>query len=219
MSSTVAFLAKIIEIFKAAASPSKLPTLLKIADDYEKELAGTRFVYSLNEKGRKPVKVKLEFDETNFCHLFSISSIVKNVTPDTEQFAGINGWNNIKNGRITFGSLRKMDPKEFSYYQPEYSMYKEMIETIKNPEIVAYDPDKVPGSKLKSDFLLYKVFGAKVVHIGISKGEDGMYFPRSFFIRDVNKDKAYPTKYIAPMKHYRVKTETEKRKNRSANNR
>lgn len=203
---------RLLEAVKASLSPSQLPTLLKIQQMYEKNLLPYRFVYSISEQGHKPRQLKLEFNKRNFCHLFSVGSIVEDVTPDHEAFSGIRGWENIQQGRITFKTLRQMNQKEFSYYQQEFNLAEKLIETAENPDIVAYDPAKVPGSRLQCDYLLYKVFGSKVIHLGISHGDDGLYFPRSYFVRDVSKDKTFPSKYIAPMKHFRVKVRKTDRK-------
>lgn len=202
---------RLLEIIKARFSPKEVPTLMKVQEIYKSELLPNRYTYTISQGSKKPVSVKLEFTEGNFCHLFSIGSIVKNVTPDLEQFSGMKGWKNIEEGRITFKTLRQMDPQQFAYYQQEYGMVSQLAEMVKNPKIVRFDKSKVPGSRLECEYILYGIFGARVVHLGISRDEDGTYFPRSFFIREVSQDKSYPTKYIANMPECKVKTRVSKK--------
>lgn len=181
-------------------------TLKNLQDRYEKELIPYKFQYSVSEKGKKPQKVILEFDEGNFCHLFSIASIVQNVTPDTESFSGYKGWKNIREGRITFRTLRQMDPQQFDYYHPEHKMFDEMVSVIRDPKMVRYQPEKVKNSRLEADLILYGICHQKVVHIALSRDRDGTYFPRSYFVRDVSQDRTYPSKYVANMPVLSVKT-------------
>lgn len=206
-----AFLSMLKDRLKTSFGGEEI-SLQTLQQRYEKELMPYEFCYTLKEKGKKTQKAVLDFEKGNFCHLFSIASIVENATPDTEQFSGMKGWNNIKNGKITFRMLSKIDPQQFAYYHPEHKMFSEFVETLKDPQAVRYVPSQVKGSKLKADIILYRVWKQKTIHIALSKDEDGSYFPRSYFVRDVNKDRLYPTKYIANMPVLDVSTEIRKAK-------
>ncbi|WP_304683833.1 PBECR4 domain-containing protein [Ileibacterium valens] len=186
-------------------------SLKKLQNRYQEELMPYQFCYSISEHGKKKEEVILEFDKGNFCHLFSIGSIVKNSTADLEPFSGMDGWRNIENGTITFRMLRNIDPQQFDYYHPEHLLFSEFVETIKDPQAIRYDKRKVKNSSLEADILLYRVVKQKVIHIALSKDKDGTYFPRSYFVRDVNKDREYPTKYINGMPALKVKTKIRNR--------
>lgn len=188
------------------------PTLQNLASRYEDELASKKFTYTFQEKGHKPFTAVVDFDRSAFCHLMSIGSIVKDVTPDVDEFCGMKGWDNIQDGRITFKMLRQLNVSQFEYYFNEWQMIDQMIETINNPSAVLFDPAKVPGSRLKSDILLYGIYGNRTVHVGISKDDDGTWFARSYFVRENASDRAYPTKYIASMKPLKVRVKASSKK-------
>lgn len=173
---------------------------------YASELMPYTFTYTFSEGDRKKQKAVLEFDKGNFCHLFSIGSIVKNQTPDLEPFSGMKGWNNIEDGKITFRMLRRIDPQQFDYYHPEHMMFSELVETIKNPQAVRFEKKRVKNSSLEADIILYRIWKQKVIHVALSEDDDGTWFPRSYFVRDLEKDRTYPSKYICNMPVLKVKS-------------
>lgn len=187
-----------------------VPSIQNLARRFEEELADRTFIYSFNEvdangkRNGKSFSAPVEFERSGFCHLFSIGSIVKNQLSDLSEFSGIRGWNNIQNGKITFAKLAKSCPEEFQYYKHEYEMIEQMIETAKNPQAVLFDPSKAGSTKLQAKVILYRIYGDETVHIGLDEGKDG-WFVRSYFIRSNDRDRAYPTKYIAKMTPLDVK--------------
>ena len=111
---------------------------------------------------------------------------------------------NIQNGKITMKMLRQINPDQVQYYANEYAMIEQLIETVNDPSAVLFDPKKVPGSKLKSDILLYRVFGNRTIHVGICQDQDGSWFARSFFVRENDQDQ-YPSRYLHKMTPLKVK--------------
>lgn len=187
--------------------------LLDLANTYEKQLTGKVFHYTFTQKNRKELQADLVFDRSNFCHLMSIASIASNVTDDLDDFSGMKGWRNIQNGKITIRLLKTINPVEYAYYQKEYEMFDQLIDTIYHPQAVIFDSKKLPNSKLKSDILLYGVYGNKTIHLGISQDrQDGTWFARSYFVRDNDKDHAYPSKYVAGMTPLKVKVKASSKK-------
>lgn len=190
---------------KKPKAQKKAPlSLQQLAGRYEDELMNRQFHYTLRDRKGHKEKAVLVFDAGNFCHLFSIASIADKTSGDTEAFCGMQGWRNIQSGKITLSSLQKMDPDDFDFYHQEFFMFDELLDTIRNPKAVRYDPKKVPGSRLKADLLFYGQYQGKVVHLALSKDRDGTYFPRSFFIRQEKQDRERPTKYIQPMESLEV---------------
>lgn len=133
-----------------------VPMLSGLAKRYEDELCDRTFVYTFQESNKEPFKVHVEFERSGFCHLFSIGSLVKNMTKDTSEFSGMKGWKNIKNGTLTFAKLSRVNPDEFKYYEPEYRMIEEMIETARKPNAVRFIKSKLPDSRLQADILLWR---------------------------------------------------------------
>ncbi len=183
---------------------SRQASLQDLANRYSQELCSKTFIYTFQEKGKKPFHVSLSFEPSAFCHLFSIGSIVKDSTPDLDQFSGQKGWQNIQNGTITFKLLKQIDPSKLSYYANEYEMFDQLVETLKDPQAVKYDPKKVPHSKLEADILLFKTFGNRTLHVGLSK-EKNHWFARSYFVRKNDEGKLYPSRYLANMTPLLVK--------------
>ena len=198
-------LAKLLwSVARALLPGMATPSLATLADRYEQELTDRTFRYTFQQKGKTPFKADLIFDRSAFCHLFSIGSIVKDYTPDLDEFSGMKGWRNIQNGKITMKMLRQINPDQVQYYANEYAMIEQLIETVNDPSAVLFDPKKVPGSKLKSDILLYRVFGNRTIHVGICQDQDGSWFARSFFVRDNDQDQ-YPSRYLHKMTPLKVK--------------
>lgn len=187
-----------------AASSLERDGLQQLALRYEKELCGRTFSYTFSEKGRKPQEVILEFEPGNFCHLFSIGSMAKGAGLDPAEFSGWKGWNNIRSGKITYAHLQKLNSKDFAFYAKEQQMFDELLAVLQNPQAVRYLPEKVPGSRLSADILLYGLFGEDVIHLGISKDRDGSWFARSYFVRETGKEKEYPTRYLHGMPELKV---------------
>lgn len=175
-------------------------SLQDLARRYEKELMNRQFCFPVQYENGKKETVVLEFEAGNFCHLFSVASIADRSSRDLEPYCGTQGWNNIRSGKITLESLQKLDPEDFDFYHQEFYMFDELLQTLQHPKIVEYDPRKVKGSKLKADLLVYGLFDGPVIHLALSRGQDGIWFPRSFFIREESREKAWPTKYIEPMR-------------------
>lgn len=197
-----AFLWKVARLFLPGIAT---PSLQALADRYEEELTDRTFVYTFKPKGKKAFTAPVVFDRAAFCHLFSIGSLAKGSTPDLGEFSGMKGWRNIQSGKISFSMLKRMNPTDFAYYQPEYELIEQMIETVHNPDAVVYDGRKVPGSKLEADILLYRIVGNRTIHIAICPDRDGTWFARSYFVRDNNRDREYPSRYIAGMDPLTVK--------------
>lgn len=181
-------------------------SLRDLANRYEQELCSKTLVYTFQAKGKKPFTVPISFEPSAFCHLFSIGSIVKEYTPDIEQFSGIKGWKNIQEERITFAMLKQINPSGLSYYANEYEMFNQLLETLANPQAIQYDPTKVPQSKLAADIILFKTFGNRTIHVCLSKEKNSSrWFVRSYFVRKNDEDKLYPSQYIANMTPLLVK--------------
>lgn len=176
----------------------KKDSLKDLAERYENELCHKTFIYTFQEKGKKPFQVKIEFDPNGFCHLFSIGSIVKEMTCDLDQFSGKKGWENIQEEKITFPLLKQINPSALSYYANEYEMFDQMVDTLYTGQAVKYDGSKVPQSKLVADIILFKTFGNRTIHLCLSH-EKNRWFVRSYFVRKNDEDRLYPSQYIANM--------------------
>lgn len=188
------------------------PKLIDLANTYEKELTQKVFHYTFIQKGKRPFHADLLFEKANFCHLLSIASIVDNVTHDLDDYCGMRGWRNIQEGKITMRMLKALNPNDFAFYKNEYEMFDQLIETIHHPQAVLFDPKKVKNSRLKSDIILYGVYGNKTLHLGIDQDRDGTWFARSYFVRENDKNEEYPSKYVANMTPLQVKVEVSSKK-------
>lgn len=173
-------------------------SLKDLALRYENELCPRIFTYTFQEKGKKPFQAKIEFQPSAFCHLFSIGSIVKEMTCDLDQFSGKKGWKNIQEEKITFPLLKQINPSALSYYANEYEMFDQMIDTLYTGQAVKYDGSKIPQSKLVADIILFKTFGNRTIHLCFSK-EENRWFVRSYFVRKNDEGPLYPSQYIANM--------------------
>jgi hypothetical protein len=136
----------------------------------------------------------------------------KDEDSSNSDYAGIRGWKNCIGGEITYEDLQKIDPENFDYYYPEHEHFDWFIQTVKSPKAVIFDASRAGQTSLKADIILYRTFTdtkdgeKKTVHICLSKDDDGSFFVRSYFLRNNNRDKADPSKYIEGMQQLNVES-------------
>lgn len=186
--------------------------LKDLANTYERELTQKVFHYTFTPKTKRAFQADLVFEKANFCHLMSIASMVDHLTKDLDDYSGMKGWRNIQEGKITMRLLKALNPHDFAYYQKEYEMFDQLIEMLHHPQAVLFDPKKVKNSKLKSKIILYGVYGDRTIHLGIDQDRDGVWFARSYFVRENDKKHDYPSKYVANMPPLRVKVKVSSKK-------
>lgn len=173
-------------------------SLILLSDYYEKYLMPFIYTYKITTKNDNVRYIKLRFDSFRFCHLLGIESIVKaNVNrEEISQYRGENGWNNIKSESITINSLRKINKGKYKSKKDKMVFFYLIPRIIDNPRGVIYSKEKVSeNNTIECKILFYDEFEKAYVHLGIDKDNDGIYYPRTFFIERVT-DKSDGKKYI-----------------------
>ena len=128
---------------------------------------------------------KLRFDSDKFCHLLGIESIARNHVKyrDLNKYRGKKGWDGIKNGNIDFKHLKMLNKNMFQSVKAKFVFFYLIPNLIEEPLAVLFDGNKVnPPVQIKSEMLFYSTFNNAVIHLGIDKDEDEIYFPRTFFV-------------------------------------
>ncbi len=128
---------------------------------------------------------KLRFDSDKLCHLLGIESIVRNHVKykDLSNYRGKKGWNGIKSGNIDFKHLKTLNKSKFQSVKAKFVYFYLIPDLIEEPLAVLFDGDKVnPSVRIESEMLFYSTYDNAVIHLGIDKDEDGIYFPRTFFV-------------------------------------
>lgn len=140
---------------------------------------------------------KLRFDSDKFCHLLGIESIAKYHVKikDLFNYRGASGWNNIKNGLIDFKHLKSLNKSKFQSVKAKFVYFYLIPELIEDPLAVLFDGNKVdPPVSIQSEMLFYSNYDNAVIHLGIDVDNEGIYFPRTFFVEklgNVNVDDIY----------------------------
>lgn len=140
---------------------------------------------------------KLRFDSDKFCHLLGIESIAKYHVKikDLCNYRGTNGWNNIQNGSIDFKHLKSLNKSKFQSVKAKFVYFYLIPELIEEPLAVLFDGNKVdPPVSIESEMLFYSTYDNAVIHLGIDVDDEGIYFPRTFFVEklgNANVDDIY----------------------------
>lgn len=140
---------------------------------------------------------KLRFDNDKFCHLLGIESIAKYHVKikDLCNYRGTSGWNNIQSGSIDFKHLKSLNKSKFQSVKAKFVYFYLIPELIEEPLAVLFDGDKVnPPVSIECEMLFYSTYDNAVIHLGIDVDDEGIYFPRTFFIEklgNANVDDIY----------------------------
>lgn len=166
-------------------------SLKTLSDFYEMFLYPFIYNYHIEtQDGNKDIELRFELDK--FCHLLGIESIVKYSVPRNElhNYKGQDGWNNVVNLLIDIQHLKSINKRKFQNVKAKYVYFYLIPGLIKNPMAVNYDINKVePETSIECEILFYSNVknDNAIIHLGIEKGEEGYYFPRTFFVEKVSK--------------------------------
>lgn len=173
------------------------PTVNSISLDllrefYEKYLNPYNYTYKayMDENYRE---ITVRFEKKRFCHLLSIEKIVARAVPywNLDNFKGDNGWEKIVLGDLTIGSIKTLNKRGFNDNKLKYVYFYLLPRLLENPKGIKFDPSKVEGGTLvPCEILFYDEYENAYVHIGIDKEDDtDFYFPRTFLVEKINKEK------------------------------
>lgn len=135
---------------------------------------------------------KLRFDSDKFCHLLGIESIAKYHVKmkDLYNYRGANGWKNIQNGSINFKHLKSLNKSKFQSVKAKFVYFYLIPELIEEPLAVLFDGNKVnPPVSIECEMLFYSTYDNAVIHLGIDVDDEGIYFPRTFFVEKLGNAK------------------------------
>ena len=128
---------------------------------------------------------RLRFDSDKFCHLLGIESIARYHVKqkDLSNYRGSNGWNNISQGNIDFKHLKSLNKSKFQSVKAKFVYFYLIPGLIEEPLAVMFDGNKVnPPVSIESEMLFYSTYDNAVIHLGIDADDEGIYFPRTFFV-------------------------------------
>lgn len=136
--------------------------------------------------------MQLRFDEDNFCHLLGVESIAKKAVAFSNlvEYKGKKGWDNIKNGIITFTRLKQGNQRQFKNVKAKYVYFYLLPNMISNPLAINYRRELVnPATNIECEIMFYSYCENAVVHLGMEYSDaKGYYIAKSFFIEKLSKD-------------------------------
>lgn len=151
--------------------------LIDFASIYQKELLPYQFIYDLSSGET----VKLEFSESNFCHLLGIQYI----DPNRADLRGTLGYNQICSGTITYDGLKSINRNALnSFCKDKMRFFDELPTLLKNPNVVIFDKSLTTvQTKVDCDFFLYNddLSSTKNIMLGVGRDTNN-HFPRTYLI-------------------------------------
>ncbi|BCJ92821.1 hypothetical protein acsn021_03900 [Anaerocolumna cellulosilytica] len=167
-------------------------TMAVLQQYYEIYLMPFIFEYTVTYENGSEKMLQLRFDEDNFCHLLGVESIAKKAVKFSmlAEYRGKKGWDNVKNGVITFACLKKLNQRQFKNVKAKYVYFYLMPNMISNPLAINYKRDLVdPETNIECEIMFYSYCENAVIHLGIEYSEDkGYYIARSFFVEKLSND-------------------------------
>lgn len=185
------------ELKTLAIKPKINDISLKVLQDYY-QMFLMPFVYTYYVAiGDDVREFKLRFDSDKFCHLLGIESIAKYHVKHNKlnQYRGTNGWKNINQSIIDFKHLKLLNKNKFQSVKAKFVYFYLIPELIEEPLAVLFDGKKInPPVSIESEMLFYSKYDNAVIHLGIDVDDEGIYFPRTFFVEklgNANVDDIY----------------------------
>lgn len=134
---------------------------------------------------------QLRFDSDKLCHLLGVESIAKGHVKYKElyQYKGVEGWNNIKNGTLDFKKLKTLNKSKFQSIKAKFVYFYLIPDLLEHPMAVLFDGNMVkPPVKIECEILFYSTYENAVIHLGIDKDSEAIYYPRTFFVEKLGKN-------------------------------
>lgn len=169
--------------------PNMSKISLQLLQDYSEECLKP---YSITDYLDNGQVIMLIFEDHRFCHLIGIETIAKVKYGKrhwlTKPFRGLNGYQGIKDGTITFKSLKQLSGM-FTSVKDKLIFFYLIPHLIESPEIVidyVHDPSV---SFVECKIMIFDILHEVQVHLGIEIQEDGRYYPRTFLIERITDTK------------------------------
>jgi len=167
----------------------KTVTLKGIQEFYASEFLNNIYTYQFMVKDSESnndgiASIKLEFQESNMCHLLGIQHIVDSLY-NKNTYVGQAGYDKIFSLEVDINTFKSISKSKFKNQKDRIKFFKYMKYIVENPDIILYNSD-ISKSNIESKYILYKLIGTNYVHIGIdvnnSKDSIDFCYPRTFLI-------------------------------------
>lgn len=151
---------------------------------YESQLMPYTYAFEISSGDR----IILKFEPHRFCHLLGIESVVEKSLhwSKRKDYKGTPGWDKIKDGTLNFQHLKKVGGKKAFNSKKDKMVFFYLLPKLLESTNTIIKFNKVPGSNVECELLLYNQLEGVYLHLGIEKEDDGKsYYPRTFFIERI----------------------------------
>lgn len=192
---------KIVHTVKGLYELKQKPNLSKISLElllkyYEQYLKPYRFTYTLSN-GRT---VNLTFEDEKFCHLLGIETVAikkyKRKSHLTSPYKSVKGYRRIKEGKLTFKSLKQLEPNGFKSIKDKIIFFYLIPHILESPEIIIDYVQDPSVSLVNCKLMIFELLHGVYVHLGIEIEKGNAYFPRTFLVERITV-KNDGTRFIA----------------------
>lgn len=188
-----------------------------LANYYEKYLMKHTYRFEL-ENG---VLMDLKFSKKDFCHLTGVQQLVRNrqqadinkrgkTSINGFMYSGNEGFRRIKKNKFDFSHLKGMHS---TYYKNKFekeekcNFFHLIHRLLESDNVKVVDFVGLSDSDVTCEFIFHDEYDNALLHLGVEKDSDkNHFFPRTFFVRYLNK--ADPDKFTKGRTLIEIKSKT-----------
>lgn len=160
-------------------------SLLLLLQLYKNTLCDRVFQYVLRE-GDKCFTVELVFREENLCHILGIQHIRAR---RSKVYRGIEGYEAIERGELTFNKLKLINRNGFNSIKQRIKYFVLLRKLLDSPSVIRFNGSLISDCSVVCDIMLYDDASSYRIHLGIENKSDNEYFPKTFIVENDNGDR------------------------------
>ncbi|MDT3427624.1 hypothetical protein J2Z22_003187 [Paenibacillus forsythiae] len=154
-------------------SPEEL-SLQTIAAFYEQYLMNRQFRFHIKHRTQE---IRVRFEDGALCHLLGIHHFIPG-----QAGKSIQGHHSLKNGTITFESLKKISSGQFEKDKQRLLAFPLIYQIVKAPTFLELDPRY---DEIRANWEVYNRFGKVFVQLKLRQTKNTIFYaPISVLIRN-----------------------------------
>ena len=155
--------------------------LQELLKDYENSLCDRIFEYELANSQL----VQVSFYREQLCHLLGLQYVFEH----NRHYLGIEGFNKIKNAKITSEKLRNHNREQYNFIKERLNNFEKVKQLMSEGQFIRFYQDRThPATKIQADFIIFQKETAHILHLFLRKEQKNkdVYAPVSFVVKSLD---------------------------------